>query len=297
MQGQIVKGIAGFYFVKSGEKIYRCRARGIFKNQGMKPAVGDHVLMEEAEGEDDSLITEVLPRKNSFIRPFVANVDCFVIVTSVARPDPVMQVIDKLLLTAEQAMTEAVICINKCDLTSGQKGQKSEENMEALCDIYRGLYPVICTSKEDEESLIELEKIIRGRTVALTGASGAGKSTILNRLMRDEHMQTGSISEKSERGRHTTRHAELFSLDDEGTMVFDTPGFTSYDLPRIEPSQIGSMFPEIEEAGEGCRYDDCMHMAEPGCRVKSLLETGDIKRSRYESYCAFVKEAQSQKQY
>jgi len=298
MRGQIVKGIAGFYFVKSGETIYRCKARGLFKKHGMKPAVGDSVMFNEPVGEDEGLITEILPRKNSFIRPPLSNVDRMVVVTAAARPDPVLQVIDKLLLTAEQAGTDPVICINKCDLATGPEGdEKVSATIEELKKIYAGIYPVVCTSKEDDESLEELKDLMRGRTTALAGPSGTGKSTILNRLLEGEHMETGRISDKSLRGRHTTRHVELFSLDEEGSGIFDTPGFTSFDLPRIEAADIGRCFPEIEELAPGCRYDDCMHMAEPDCAVKEALDEGRIHRSRYDSYCAFVKEAQSQKQY
>ena len=300
MRGQIVKGIAGFYFVKSGETIYRCKARGLFKKQGLKPAVGDHVIIEVADGEeDDSLIREILPRRNSFIRPTVTNVDSFVIVTAVARPDPVIQLIDKLLLVAEQADTEPIVCINKCDLAKDANGRDVPEIRDRILElkeIYEGLYPLVCTSRDDEDSLAEIRRLILGKTVALAGASGVGKSTILNLLLRGEHMETGSISEKTKRGRHTTRHAQLFDLDSEGTRIFDTPGFTSFDLPRIEAASVGSLFPEIDELAAGCRYDDCMHLAEPGCAVKEEVER-KIHRSRYDSYCAFVKEAQSQKQY
>ena len=300
MRGQIVKGIAGFYFVKSGETIYRCKARGLFKKQGMKPAVGDRVEFDEASGEDDGLITGILPRKNSFVRPFVSNVDRFVVVTAAARPAPVLQVIDKMLVAAEQASTEPIICINKCDLAQEDKGGKAEKAKATIAQIkqiYEGVYPVVCTSKEDEDSLEEIRKLIRGKTVALAGASGTGKSTILNRLLDEEHMETGGISEKSLRGRHTTRHVQLFDLDDEGTMIFDTPGFTSFDLPEIDEAELASLFPEIDEMSEGCRYDDCMHMAEPDCAVKEGLEAGKIAPSRYESYRAFMEEVRSQKEY
>ena len=298
IKGQIVKGIAGFYFVKSGDTIYRCRARGVFKKQGMKPAVGDLVEMEEAGGEDDSIITGILPRKNSFIRPPVANVDCFLIVTAAASPDPVTQVIDKLLVSAHQAGADAIVCINKCDLAekTDAEGKQALENIEKLKDIYENLYPLVCTSKGDEPSLKDLEKLISGRSVAFAGASGTGKSTILNRLLDEEHMETGKVSHKTNRGRHTTRHVEMIFLD-EDTGIFDTPGFTSFDLPQMEAKQVGDHFPEICRVAGGCRYDDCVHMAEPDCAVKQALEDGEIHESRYASYCAFVEEARMRKQY
>ena len=298
MRGQIVKGIAGFYFVKSGETISRCRARGVFKNQGIKPAVGDFVEFEEASGEDDGVVREILPRKNSFIRPFVANVDCFVIVVAAANPDPVPQVIDKLLVTAEQADAESIICINKCDLAeTGKKREKAAESIETIRSIYGGMYKVICTSKDEEESLRSLREAIKDKTVAFAGASGGGKSTIVNRLLRRREMETGAVSDKTSRGRHTTRHAELFSLDEEEAKIFDTPGFTSFDLQNMKMEEIGNYFPEMAKRAEGCRYDDCMHLAEPGCRVKEALTAGEISQSRYDSYCAFVEQARGKRQY
>ena len=299
MRGQIMKGIAGFYFVKSGETIYRCKARGLFKKQGIKPAVGDEVIIEAAEGEDDSLITEILPRRNSFIRPFVANADCFVIVTAPAHPAPVLSVIDKLLVMAEQAGTEAVLCVNKCDLAEGEKktAVKARQTMEELRRIYEPLYPVICTRMDEEGGLEPLRAAIRGKTVALAGASGVGKSTLLNRLLDRQEMETGQISHRSRRGRHTTRHAELFPADEQGTMIFDTPGFTSFDMPQLEPEELPALFPEIAALSEGCRYDDCTHRAEPDCAVKDALEEGRIEKSRYESYRAFRREAEERRKY
>lgn len=294
-----MKGIAGFYFVKSGETIYRCKARGLFKKQGIKPAVGDEVIIETGEREDDSLITEILPRRNSFIRPFVTNVDCFVIVTAPAHPAPVLTVIDKLLIMAEQAETDVVLCVNKCDLTRGEKkaALRARQMREELCRVYGPLYPVICTQMDEQQSLDPLRDAIRGRAVALAGASGVGKSTLLNRLLHRQEMETGQISSRSKRGRHTTRHTELFSADDEGTLIFDTPGFTSFDLPQVEPEKLPALFPEMAALGGLCHYDDCTHRAEPGCAVKEALEQGSIEQSRYGSYCVFRREAEERRKY
>lgn len=275
MRGTIVKGIAGFYYVKSGETVYRCRAKGAFKEQGIKPAVGDEVRFQEGVEEDNTLITEILPRKNVFIRPFVANVDCFVVVTAAKKPAPVLQVIDRFLVMAEKAGTDIVFAINKCDL----KGRQEE-----LREIYEPLYPVVCLGEGMEDGLEELKQLIKGRKAALAGASGVGKSTILNRLHAGELMETGSISRKSQRGKHTTRHSELFELDDAGTMIFDTPGFTSFDILEADAEELQFLYPEIGAYAGKCRYDNCRHLAEPDCAVKRALEEGKINPSRYRSY-------------
>lgn len=276
MEGTIIKGIAGFYYVKSGETVYRCRARGVFKERGIKPAVGDRVQFELGSEEDNSVVTEILPRKNCFIRPFVANVDCFVIVAAAARPKPVTQTLDRFLVMAEKAGTDIVLCINKCDLKGAQKH---------LLEIYEPLYPVVCLDNKSDEGLERLRELIKGKTAALAGASGVGKSTILNRLMPEDVMETGNISEKSQRGKHTTRHSQLFTIDEaEGTMVFDTPGFTSFDILDTDEEELPFLYPEIGKLAGMCRYDNCRHLAEPDCAVKKALEEGKINESRYESY-------------
>ena len=276
VKGTIIKGIAGFYYVKSGETVYRCKARGIFKERGIKPAVGDKVEMEIIEGNDDSLITEILPRKNSFIRPALANVDCFAVVASCARPKPVFQTIDRFLVMAEKAGTDVVLCISKCDL----KGKQ-----DLLKEVYEPIYPVVCIDKDSQQGILKLKELIAGKTVALAGASGAGKSSILNRIIPDAGMETGSISEKSQRGKHTTRHSQLFEIgDDAGTMVFDTPGFTSFDILQTDEEELPLLYPEIAAFAGKCRYDNCRHLAEPECAVKEALKRGEIHPLRYESY-------------
>lgn len=305
MQGQITKGIAGFYYVKSGETVYRCRARGIFKQQELKPAVGDQVEFELIEGNDeqlndDHLITEILPRRNCFVRPFVANVDCFAVVTAVSRPAPVPAVVDKLLVMAEQAGTRAVLCINKCDLardTRKSAGRKAAENLQMLRDMYEPVYPVVLLDQEDLAGYRQLQALIRGQKTALAGASGVGKSTILNHLLRRERMETGSVSEKTQRGRHTTRHAELFDLDEAGTGIFDTPGFTSFALTQVEPEALQHCFPEIRDQLGHCYYDNCMHRAEPSCGVKDAVRSGQIGQARYQSYLALLQELEDNKKY
>lgn len=288
IEGTIIKGIAGFYFVKSGESVYRCKARGIFKERGIKPAVGDRALVEIIEDNDDSLITEILPRKNSFIRPFVANVDTFVIVTAVAKPAPILQTIDRFLVMAERAETEIVICINKCGLAdeNGKGGaRKAAATLKELRAIYEPIYPVVCIDALSGDGMEGLVSAISGKQAALAGASGVGKSTIINNLIPQAMMETGNISEKSQRGKHTTRHSELFEIGGgKGTMLFDTPGFTSFDILEANEEELQFLYPEIAKLAGKCRYDNCRHIAEPQCAVKEALAKGQISESRFESY-------------
>ena len=298
MRGKIIKGIAGFYYVKSGETVYRCRARGIFKERGIKPAAGDEVVIELGEEEDNSTVTEILPRRNSFVRPFVANVDCFVIVTAVSRPAPVLQTIDRFLVMAEKADTDIVVCINKCDLadTDSKSGsKKAARTLDLLKNNYSSIYPVVCLDMTSdiasEAGLARLRELIKGRTTALAGASGVGKSTILNSLIPHAMMETGDISEKSQRGKHTTRYCELFTIDEEeGTMIFDTPGFTSFDILEADEEELQFLYPEIGRYAGRCRYDNCRHLAEPDCAVKAALKRNEISESRYDSYKAQMEE-------
>lgn len=300
MKGLIVKGIAGFYYVKSGDSVYRCKARGIFKQRDIKPAVGDEVIIEVIPDNDDSIITEIITPRNKFVRPFIANVDCFVIVTAVAKPAPVLPVIDRLLVMAEKYNTEIVVCINKCDIARGtkNKNRQAAEMMEILREIYEPLYPVVFTDSSSDSGIVQLKELIKGKKAALAGPSGVGKSTILNRLIPEAAAETGNISEKSQRGKHTTRHSELFTIDEEaGTMIFDTPGFTSFDILEADEEELQHLYPEIGKYSEGCRYNNCRHIAEPDCKVINALEEGKINRSRYESYKQQLDEIRKSRQY
>lgn len=304
MKGTVVKGIAGFYYVKCDEQVYQCKARGIFKKDDIKVMVGDYVEFEPGAGEDeDGWITEIYERKNSFIRPPIANVDCFVIVMAAAQPKPNIAVMDKFLVMAEKSGTDIIVCINKTDLAKGKKAAE----LDSLKAIYEPIYPVVCLSGTQHEGLEELKALMAeqaasgagedgSRHVALAGPSGVGKSTLLNCLIPGAEAETGAISHKSKRGKHTTRHSELFDLGN-GVMMFDTPGFTSFDILEAEEDELHHFYPEMEPFAGQCKYDDCRHIKEPDCAVRAAVEEGKISEQRYESYKTQLAEIQDKNRY
>lgn len=288
MRGLIVKGIAGFYYVRSEGRVYQCRARGVFKKNGVTPLTGDLVDMELL-ADGDGVVRDILPRKNSFVRPPVANVDQFVIVTAAADPDPVISVIDRFLVMAESKNTSIILCINKIDI-----GRR--EAVDRIGNIYDGVYPVHYVSGMTGEGIEGLQKSMAGLKNALAGPSGAGKSTILNRLIPGAAAETGDISMKTGRGKHTTRHVEIFEMPGEG-QVYDTPGFTSLDIEDIGEEELQYCYPEMRELIGHCRYDDCRHVKEPDCAVLAAVNDGRISRERYLSYALQLAEIQKKKKY
>lgn len=273
--------------MKTADGVFQAKGRGKFKKDRFILAVGDRVELQVRE-DGDSVIESVYPRKNSFIRPPVANVDRFIITVTASKPAPDFGIIDRFLVTAEKAGAEAVICINKIDRADG-------EILSGLKEVYEPLYPVIAVSGRTGQGLEVFKEYIEGCSVAFAGPSGVGKSTIINRLIPGAAMETGRISHKTDRGRHTTRHVELFEAF--GGMVFDTPGFTSFDIPDMDERELSEYYPEIFKASEGCRFDDCMHLGEPGCRVKEEVEEGLISPSRYRSYKAGIEDLRKRKKY
>lgn len=273
LTGVITKGIGGFYYVRAEDgKTYECRARGIFRKQGTKPMIGDFVTIE-LNGEQGS-ITEIGERKNALIRPSVANIDMLVLVSATKSPEANPYFLDKMLVIAERQGISPVLCFNKEDLESGH----------ALETIYRSAgYPIFRTSAETGEGVEELRTLIRGKTTAFAGLSGVGKSSLLT-LLTSTELETGSVSERLQRGKHTTRHVELFPLP-EGGFVLDTPGFSSLVPENFPPEELFWCFPEMRNVGE-CRFRGCSHISEPDCAVKKKLSEGGISPSRYESYCA-----------
>ncbi len=288
MEGTIVKGIGGFYYVNTGTEIFQCKARGIFRKDGVTPYVGDQVLVEPTD-PGEAVINEILPRKNVFIRPPIANVDCLVVVIAIRKPAPVLSILDRFLVMAEGKDTKVVLCLNKADLDKGGE-------VDALKEIYGDLYPVVAVSGETGEGVDQLAELLKGCRSALAGPSGVGKSTLLNRMAGGRVMETGEIARKSQRGKHTTRHVEIFQLEN-GGFVFDTPGFTSFDVLEAEEDELHFLYPEMVPYIGKCRYDDCRHAAEPDCKVLEALRAGKIKQSRYDSYMEQLKEIQNRKEY
>lgn len=275
-----MKGIAGFYYVDTGNDVYECKARGVFKNKSQKPYVGDEVVLDFTGGSP--VITEIGERRNVFERPPVANVEQFIVVSAFESPAPNFIVIDKFLTMAELKNVDVVMCFNKLDLAA-------EKDVERLKEIYSGIYPILFADARSEEGLEALRPYLKGKRSALAGPSGVGKSTMMNSLIRGLNAETGTVSEKTKRGRHTTRHVELFHLET-GGMIFDTPGFTSFDAPPVDEAELQFMFPEFSDYIDDCRFNGCRHLNEPGCAVKEAVSSGKISESRYRSYLSQLEE-------
>ncbi len=275
MKGLLVKGIAGFYYVKAEDNnIYQCKARGVFKKDGITPTVGDDVEIE-VQDDGDGFVTKIYPRKNIFIRPPIANVDTIVIVTAAANPEPSFQIIDKFLVMAEREHVDIVLCVNKIDLAG-------DEVLDRFHSIYDGIYKTHYISAKGGVGVSELEESLSGGRFALAGPSGVGKSTLVNALA-GAGMETGEVSKKTGRGKQTTRHTEIFTLKS-GGMIFDTPGFTSFKVLEADIDELQHLYPEMLPYLGQCKYDNCKHLKEPGCFVRQAVESGKIHSSRYESY-------------
>ena len=279
MQGKIIKGIGGFYYVHDGiGKVYECRAKGIFRNRGIKPLVGDDVEIsvldeEKATGNLD----EILPRKNRLIRPAVSNVDQAVVVFAITDPMPNLNLLDRFLVMMERQEVPVSICFNKIDLVDAAEQEK-------LRAIYEPAgYPVHFISTYEKSGLEEFHRLIIGKTTVLAGPSGVGKSSITNFIQPEAQMETGGISEKIRRGKHTTRHSELFFVE-EGTYMMDTPGFSSLYIEDLEPEALKGFFPEFEAYEDECRFLGCVHIGERECGVKTAVQEHKIGQSRYDNY-------------
>ena len=290
MRGKIVKAIAGFYYVRDGEQVYACRARGLFRNQDIRPLVGDEAEFELTYTEDvEGYVTDIAPRRNELKRPAAANVDLMLAFFAMKDPAPNILHISRLLLSAETAGVRPVIVLNKTDLVSARKAA-------AQTEIFRGTgYEIHTISVKTGAGIDEIRPLLSGRTTVLAGPSGAGKSSFLNAVLGDERMETGEISRKLQRGRHTTRHTELFYLGGNGYLL-DTPGFSALEN-ELEPEQVRDCFPEFSEYQKNCRFAVCLHADEPDCAVKEALREGKISPERYEAYLALLAERRAAVRY
>lgn len=292
MTGKIIKGIAGFYYVHCEDgKIYECKARGIFRSRGIKPLVGDDVEIDCLGGEPpEGNICRILPRRNTLTRPAVANIDQALLVFAAKDPEPNLNLLDRFLVALFRMEIPVTIAFNKVELTG-------EDNVGRYRQIYEPAgYRVMFLSTYEKTGIEEVRAFLKGKTTAFAGPSGVGKSSLTNVLMPEANMETGVISEKIRRGKHTTRHSELFCLD-EGTYMMDTPGFSSMYVDDVEPDQLKSCFPEFEPYEERCRFAGCVHVGEKVCGVKEAVEAGHISRSRYDNYRQFYEEQKDKRRY
>ena len=292
MQGKIVKGIAGFYYVHVvGSGVYECKAKGVFRKENIKPLVGDDVEIEVLDEKDmEGNIMKILPRKNDLIRPAVANIDQALVVFAVTQPEPHFNLLDRFLVMMERKEIPTVLCFNKTDIAE-------DPVIAELEQIYGGCgYPVLFTSAREEENIGELKQLLRGKTTAIAGPSGVGKSSLINLLQSEVKMETGSISRKIARGKHTTRHSELLVLG-ENSYIMDTPGFSSLYVNDFEKEELKYCFPEFAPYEGRCRFNGCDHIHEPGCAVKAAVEEGKIHRVRYEDYTEMYRELKERKRY
>lgn len=285
MQGKIVKGIAGFYYVDvAGAGIYECKAKGVFRKDKVKPLVGDDVELEVLdEQEKTGNVTAILPRRNALIRPAVANVDQAMVIFAMKNPRPNFSLLDRFLLMMERQKVETVICLNKQDLAD-------PEETEEIQKIYGDCgYQVIATSMKEEKGLEQVEALLRGKTTVVAGPSGVGKSSLTNGIQGEVQMETGEISRKLKRGKHTTRHSQLIRVGDD-TFLCDTPGFTSLYVEEMDKEELRHYSREFVPYEGQCRFQGCVHIHEPGCAVKEALENGRISRRRYENYTELYEE-------
>lgn len=289
-KGRILKAISGFYYVDTeGEGIIACRAKGLFRNQGIKPYVGDEVELVITDVKDrEGNVTGILPRKTLIDRPPVANVDTVVVCFAIHSPEPNLNLLDRYLIMAKTRGVDVVIGFNKSDLSDNDW----HERLFSIYEAYPA--PVVFLSAKTGEGIEELRGILSGHIATLAGPSGAGKSSLLNALQSDVRMETGGLSRKNERGRQTTRHTQLIKIAD-GSYLSDTPGFGTLGLPAIGAEELKELYPEYVRLEGNCRFAGCLHLKEPDCAVKDAVEAGALPKERYDNYVAFSEELRSDK--
>lgn len=281
--GRIIKGVGGNYYVSAKGKIYKCSARGKFRKAKITPTVGDYVQFTILDENDcEGALDTIEKRKNILLRPRVANIDCAIITFAATSPDINRDLLDRFLILAEtQNIPKVIICINKSDLVS-------QEEKDAFANIYEPYYKVVFTSAEKNIGIDQLKKEIHGCESVFAGPSGVGKSSLINRLIPESNRQTGEISRKIERGKHTTRQVELLRADEE-TYIVDSPGFTSLSLDFLQSEELENYFREFKPYLNKCRFNDCRHLQEPDCAVKEQVGK-DINKERYDSFVSLYEE-------
>lgn len=294
MQGKIIKGIGGFYYVfVDGYGLYECKAKGIFRNQKIKPMVGDDVVIDVLD-EQEKLgnMTDILQRNNALVRPAVANVDQAMMIFAMASPAPNLNLLDRFLIIMNRQQVKTIICFNKTDLASGEDRMRLQEIYENCGSR------VIFASVTEGEGIEQIREMIHGKTTVLAGPSGVGKSSLLNTLNPEIQAQTGSVSEKIKRGRHTTRHSEIIPVEKD-TFIVDTPGFTSLYIDELEKEELADYFYEIGLYEPECRFAGCSHVYERecDCGVKQALRAGKIHPARYESYTMLYEELKDKRKW
>lgn len=286
INGTIIKGIGGFYYVKAADKIIECKARGIFRKENITPLVGDSVTVK-LNTPENGVIDEIAPRKNSLVRPPVANISQVAVVFATENPKPNLLIIDKFIAACEESGLDILICINKTDLQSGDDYVKIYENAG---------FDVLTLSASTGLNIDLLKEKLSDKITVFAGNSGVGKSSLLNAVFGDEIFKTGEVSEKVERGRHTTRHSELLPLPF-GGYIIDTPGFSSFDIAKIEASDLHLYFREFGNVEESCKFPDCSHTVEKGCAVLDAVKSGEISPTRHENYTYLYNELKSIKKW
>ena len=291
MQGRIIKGIAGFYYIQTETNLYECKAKGIFRKDKTKPLVGDLVELEILDEEHKiGNIQKILKRKNFLIRPAVANVDQALVIFAATKPEPNLNLLDRFLISMEQQAIPCIICFNKCDLAD-------EEKITELKAIYEPAgYELFFISAKEKMGIDQVKEALLGKVTTVAGPSGVGKSSLINSLQEEVCMETGNISEKIERGKHTTRHAQLIEIAHDSYIV-DTPGFSSLSVECMEEEQIRMLYPEFEEYEPQCRFNGCSHIHEPSCGVKDAVSERKISEIRYNNYKQIYDECKNKRRY
>lgn len=280
MKGIIIKGIGGFYYVKTENGIIECKARGKFRHKDMKPMVGDNVRIETHNGK--GTIEDIYKRHSRLLRPTVSNVSLAFVVFAVKNPDINIDLLNRFLVLCESSNIKAIVCLNKVDLINEEEKQLLKEQINEIG------YEVLFINAKEQKGIDYLKEYMKGNITVLCGPSGAGKSTLINALTEKEHMETGKVSNKIGRGKHTTRHSELIEIED--GYIVDTPGFSTLDVSFIDKENLKYAFPDFEEFNECCKFRGCMHYKEPSCAVKNAVEEGKINKQRYDFYIRTLKE-------